>query len=95
MKLPNRAETTVYNKDLTPASKQLLSEEEKMNDEEVMIDGTVDDSNQDTDFSAMSVEQDNKTTEHSPQPTQNRRPNIRFGYDKYWSTFVFEAKWAQ
>lgn len=83
MKLPNRAETTVYIKDLTPASKQLLSEEEKMNDEEVMIDGTVDDSNQDTDFSAMSVEQDNKTTEHSPQPTQNRRPNIRFGYDKY------------
>lgn len=83
MKLPNRAETTVYIKDLTPASKQLLSEEVKMNDEEVMIDGTVDDSNQDTDFSAMSVEQDNKTTEHSPQPTQNRRPNIRFGYDKY------------
>ena len=54
-----------------------------MNDEEVMIDGTVDDSNQYTDFSAMSVEQDNKTTEHSPQSTQNRRPNIRFGYDKY------------
>lgn len=83
MKLPNRAETKVYIKDLTPASKQLLSEEEKMNDEEVMIDGTVDDSNQYTDFSAMSVEQDNKTTEHSPQSTQNRRPNIRFGYDKY------------
>ena len=36
--------------DLAPAGKQLLSEEEKGNNEEVRNDGVVNDSNQDIDF---------------------------------------------
>ena len=83
MKLSNGQETTVSIKDLAPASKHLLSEEEKTNNEEVRNDGVVNESNQDINFSTVSARENNKTTEHSPQPIHNCIPPIRFGYDEY------------
>ena len=83
MKLSNGRETTVSIKDLAPAGKQLLSEEENANNEEVRNDGVINESNQDIDFSNLSAEENNKKTEHSPRPIRNRRPPIRFGYDEY------------
>ena len=44
MKLSNGRERTVSIKDLTLAGEQLLSEEEKTNNEEVSNDGVVNDS---------------------------------------------------
>ena len=82
VKLSNGRETTVSIKDLAPAGKQLLSEEENANNEEVRNDGVINESNQDIDFSNLSAEE-NKKTEHSPRPIRNRRPPIRFGYDEY------------
>ena len=83
MKLSNWRERTVSIKDLAPAGKQLLPEEEKTNNEEVMNDGVANEFNQDIVFSTVSAEENNKTTEHSPRPILNRRPPIRFGYDEY------------
>ena len=83
MKLSNGREPTASIKDLALADEQLLSEEEKTNNEEVRNDSIVNDSNQDIDFSTVSAEEDNKTTEHSPRSIRNRRPPIRFGYDEY------------
>ena len=64
MKLSNGQEKTVSIKDLAPASKQLLSEEEKTNNEEVKNDGIVNESNQDIDFSTVPAKENSKTTEH-------------------------------
>ena len=83
VKLSNGREITASIKDLAPAGEQLLPEEEKTNNEEVRNDGLVNEINQDIDFSAVSAEENNKTTEHSPRPILNPRPPIRFGYDEY------------
>lgn len=66
MKLANGREATASIKDLAPASKQLISEEQKANNEEVRNASVVNDSNQFIDFATVSPEEDNKTTEHSP-----------------------------
>ena len=59
MKLSNGWETTVLIKDLASTSKQLLSEEEKTNNEEVRNDGVVNESNQDIDFSTVPAKENN------------------------------------
>ena len=59
MKLSNGWETTVLIRDLASTSKQLLSEEEKTNNEEVRNDGVVNESNQDIDFSTVPAKENN------------------------------------
>ena len=68
MKLSSGQEATVLIKDLAPAGKQLLSKEEKRNNEKVRNNGIANNSNQDVDFSTASAEQDNETTVNSIVP---------------------------
>ena len=70
MRLSSGQEATVSIKDLAPAGKQLLSKEEKRNNEKVRNNGIANNSNQDVDFSTASVEQDNETTVNSIVPDQ-------------------------
>ena len=67
MKLSSGQEATILIKDLAPAGKQLLSKEEKRNNEKVRNNGIAN-SNQDVDFSTASAEQDNETTVNSIVP---------------------------
>ena len=67
MKLSSGQEATVLIKDLAPAGKQLLSKEEKRNNEKVRNNGIAN-SNQDVDFSTASAEQDNETAVNSIVP---------------------------
>ena len=68
MKLSGGQEATILIKDLAPAGKQLLSKEEKRNNEKVRNNGIANNSNQDVDFSNASAEQDNETTVNSIVP---------------------------
>ena len=83
MKLSNGRERTISIKDLTLAGEQLLSEEEKTNNEEVSNNVLFNDSKQDISFSNVSTEEDNKTAEHIPRPIRNRRPPIIFCLCEY------------
>ena len=80
--ISNERETTVSIKDLAQAGKQVLSEEEKTNNEEIRNGGVVNESNQDIDFSISSVKE--ITRQQSIVPNiRNHRPPIRFVYEEY------------